>query len=46
MTVDALEAQWGVSYDRLVEWDAALSALTAEIAWAVVQSPRASGNLW
>jgi hypothetical protein len=32
MTVDGLEAQWGVSYDRLVEWDAALSALTAEIA--------------
>jgi SRSO17 transposase len=39
MTVDALEARWGVSYDRLVGWDAELSALTTEIAGPLFNRP-------
>jgi hypothetical protein len=39
MTVSVLEVRWGLIYDRLVEWDAALSDLTAEIARPLFNRP-------
>jgi SRSO17 transposase len=39
MTDDVLETRWGLSYDRLVDWNAALSALTTEIAGPLFNRP-------
>jgi len=39
MTVAVLEAGPGLTYDRLVEWDAALSDLTAGIAGPLFNRP-------